>query len=113
MRNVSARKATWVTKVWHAAGERRRGSLRSMQNAVQYQPASQGSALTLVEMEQQRAGEVVGVSAAWRKLLMQAEMAAPHLQVGTIEGEHGSGKQTLARYVFGRSQLANGTFRRR
>ena len=64
-------------------------------------------------MEQQRAGEVVGVSAAWRKLLMQAEMAAPHLQVGTIEGEHGSGKQTLARYIFGRSQLADSAFRRR
>jgi two-component system response regulator AtoC len=84
-----------------------------MQSAVQYQPENSGSALTLVEMEPQRACEVVGVSAAWRKLLMQAEMAAPHLQVGTIEGEHGSGKQTLARYIFGRSQLANSAFRRR
>ena len=64
-------------------------------------------------MEPSRAGEVVGVSAAWRKLLMQAEMAAPHLQVGTIEGEHGSGKLTLARYVFTRSQLAKGDFKRR
>jgi DNA-binding NtrC family response regulator len=84
-----------------------------MQSAIQFHPQSVGSGLTLVEMEPPRAGEVVGVSAAWRKLLMQAEMAAPHLQVGTIEGEHGSGKQTLARYVFGRSQLAAGAFRRR
>ena len=56
---------------------------------------------------------IVGVSAAWRKLLMQAEMAAPHLQIGAVEGEHGSGKQTLARYIFGRSSLAGSTFQRR
>jgi two-component system response regulator AtoC len=84
-----------------------------MQSAVQIQPQSPGSGLTFVEMEPPRAGDMVGVSAAWRKLLMQAEMAAPHLQVGTIEGEHGSGKLTLARYVFNRSQLAAGAFRRR
>ena len=28
-----------------------------------------------------------GVSAAWRKLLLQADMAAPHVQVASIEGE--------------------------
>jgi two-component system response regulator AtoC len=55
----------------------------------------------------------VGVSAVWRKLLMQAEMAAPHLQVAAIEGEHGSGKQTLARYLFSHSPLANRNFQRR
>jgi DNA-binding NtrC family response regulator len=55
----------------------------------------------------------VGVSAAWRKLLMQAEMAAPHVQVATIEGEHGSGKHTLAHYLFSRSPLAGGRFERR
>jgi DNA-binding NtrC family response regulator len=54
-----------------------------------------------------------GVSAAWRKLLMQAEMAAPHVQVAAIEGEHGAGKQTLARYLFSRSPLAAGSFQRR
>jgi len=56
---------------------------------------------------------VVGVSAAWRKLLMQAEMAAPHLQVAAIEGEYGSGKHTLARYLFDRSPLAASPFERR
>jgi DNA-binding NtrC family response regulator len=55
----------------------------------------------------------VGVSAAWRKLLMQAEMTAPHLQVAAIEGEHGTGKQTLARYLFSRSPLAGSSFQRR
>jgi two-component system response regulator AtoC len=56
---------------------------------------------------------VVGVSAAWRKLIMQAEMAAPHLQIAAIEGEHGTGKNTLARYLFSRSPLAASTFQRR
>ena len=55
----------------------------------------------------------MGVSAAWRKLLMQAEMAAPHVQVAAIEGEHGTGKHTLARYLFSRSPLAGGAFQRR
>ena len=54
----------------------------------------------------------MGVSAAWRKLLMQAEMAAPHVQVAAIEGEHGAGKHTLARYLFSRSRLASTTFLR-
>jgi DNA-binding NtrC family response regulator len=44
---------------------------------------------------------------------MQAEMAAPHIQVATIEGEHGCGKQTLARYLFSRSTLAQTTFQSR
>jgi DNA-binding NtrC family response regulator len=77
-----------------------------------------GQGLVLVEQNQAAQGfaagfQLVGVSAAWRKLLMQAEMAAPHLQVGAIEGEHGSGKQTLARHLFGRSPLAGSSFQRR
>jgi two-component system response regulator AtoC len=44
---------------------------------------------------------------------MQVEMAAPHLQVATIEGEHGTGKQTLGRYLFSRSPLAASGFQRR
>ena len=53
-----------------------------------------------------------GVSAAWRKLLLQAEMAAPHVQIASIEGESGVGKQTLARYLLSRSSLAGSGFRR-
>jgi len=56
---------------------------------------------------------VAGVSAAWRKLLLQAEMAAPHVQVASIEGESGVGKQTLARYLLSRSTLAGSGFQRR
>ncbi|HEY3705627.1 MAG TPA: helix-turn-helix domain-containing protein [Terracidiphilus sp.] len=56
---------------------------------------------------------MAGVSAPWRKLLLQAEMAAPHVQVASIEGEHGAGKQTLARYLLSRSPLAGSAFQRR
>ena len=88
-----------------------------MQNATQlHNPSSalgpSGSNLSLVEIDQS-ATHVVGVSAAWRKLIMQAEMAAPHLQVATIEGEHGTGKHTLARYLYQRSPLRASTFQRR
>jgi DNA-binding NtrC family response regulator len=54
----------------------------------------------------------VGVSAAWRKLLMQIEMVAPYVQLATLEGEYGSGKHTLARYLYGRSPLAGSGFQR-
>jgi len=57
--------------------------------------------------------QVAGVSAAWRKLLLQAEMAAPHVQIASIEGESGVGKQTLARYLLGCSPLAASGFQRR
>ena len=67
----------------------------------------------LVEMEPVPEVSVAGVSAPWRKLLLQAEMAAPHVQVAAIEGEHGVGKQTLARYLLSRSPLAGSTFQRR
>src|ERR1017187_8145180 len=96
-------------------GPWRRGTLRAMYSAVQYQPVPQTSAsrLTLVEVESPSEARPVGVSAAWRKLLMQAEMAAPHVQVAAIEGEHGTGKHTLARYLFRRSPLAGSSFQRR
>jgi two-component system response regulator AtoC len=85
-----------------------------MQSSAQSHTQPSVSGLTLVELDSSAAAfHVVGVSAAWRKLLMQAEMAAPHLQVAAIEGEHGSGKYTLARYLFGRSPLASTSFQRR
>ncbi len=64
-------------------------------------------------MEAPPAAQMVGVSTAWRKLVTQAEMAAPHIQVAAIEGEHGAGKQTLARFLFSRSPLASTSFQRR
>ncbi len=90
-----------------------RDLLRSMQNAAQFPSQSPASGLSLVDTETQPLIQIVGVSAAWRKLIMQAEMAAPHLQVAVIEGEHGTGKHTLARYLFNRSPLAGSLFQRR
>jgi len=88
--------------------------LTPLHGSAQFQTHSASSGLTLVELDAAPATvHIVGVSAAWRKLLMQAEMAAPHIQVATIEGEHGSGKHTLARYLYARSPLAGAAFQRR
>jgi DNA-binding NtrC family response regulator len=93
-------------------GPQRRGTLTVMQNAVQFQSSLSAPRPTLVELDSVGSWQAAGVSAAWRKLLLQAEMAAPHVQVASIEGEHGVGKQTLARYLLSRSPLAGTTFRR-
>jgi len=86
--------------------------LRIMESAIRItQPLATGP--VRVEPEASLPVRMAGVSASWRKLVMQAEMAAPHLQVATIEGEHGTGKYTLARYIFRRSPLARETFQRR
>jgi len=87
--------------------------LRSMQSAAQFLAQPILSGLALVDVESPPAVQVVGVSASWRKLLMQAERSAPHLQVAAIEGEPGAGKQTLARYLFSHSPLAAAGFLRR
>jgi two-component system response regulator AtoC len=84
-----------------------------MRSDADYQPQPSVVGLTLVDVEAQAANQVAGVSSAWRKLLMHAEMAAPHVRVAAIEGESGAGKQTLARYLFSRSPLAASTFQRR
>jgi DNA-binding NtrC family response regulator len=83
-----------------------------MQNSVQVQSQPSISGFSLVEMESISNVQVAGVSAAWRKLLMQADMAAPHVQVASIEGEHGTGKQTLARYLLTHSPLVGTNFQR-
>ena len=84
-----------------------------MQSAGHFHPQPSAFSLSLVESESPQLTPVVGVSAAWRKLLMQAEMAAPHLQVAAIEGEPGIGKHTLAQFIFSRSPLAGSGFQRR
>ena len=57
--------------------------------------------------------QIASGNGEWRKLLAQAEVVGPHLQVAAIEGEQGSGKQTLARYLHARSLLARLPFQRR
>jgi DNA-binding NtrC family response regulator len=85
--------------------------LKSIHIASQFQPNT--PAFALVDPNAPNAAHHVGISAAWRKLIVQADMAAPHIQVAALEGEPGSGKQTLARYLFSRSPLAASTFQRR
>jgi len=82
-----------------------------MQNAAQYSSPLPGARPILMGPGIGPIG--AGVSAPWRRLLQQAEMAAPHLQVAAIEGEHGVGKQTLARCLQSRSPLAGLPFHRR
>ena len=82
-----------------------------MQTLGRFQPGAAG--LSLVEAESFPPLQIAGVSAAWNKLLQQAEMTAPHLQVAALEGEHGSGKHTLARFLHSRSPLAHLPLRRR
>jgi DNA-binding NtrC family response regulator len=86
--------------------------LRPMQSVAHFQPQSADSGISLVDVESTAATQAVGVSAAWRKLIMQAEMAAPHIQLAAIEGESGTGKHTLARFLFSRSLLAGTSFQR-
>jgi DNA-binding NtrC family response regulator len=88
-----------------------------MSNAAQFQVAGSRptpiTGFTLVDFDSQQSLQLVGVSAAWRKLITQADMAAPHIQVAAIEGEQGTGKHAFARYLFSRSPLAHSSFQRR
>ena len=91
-----------------------------IQTAAQFQtrPSVSGlqlhaSVLQILEAEPPQAAQIVAVNAVWRKLLLQAEMVAPHVQVAAIEGEKGVGKETLARHLHGSSPLARSDFQRR
>ncbi len=84
-----------------------------MQSTAHFQSQPSAAGLSLVELEPPGFAPLVGVSAAWRKLMSQAEMAAPQLQVASIEGEPGAGKHSLARFVVSRSLLAHSSFQRR
>lgn len=55
----------------------------------------------------------VGVSAVLRRLLLQAEITAPRLQIAAIEGEAGTGKHLFAQTIHALSPLADLPFRRR
>lgn len=85
----------------------------AMQTATQFTSQHSTTGPRLLEGEVSSSGQIVGVNAVWRKLLLQAEMVAPHLQFAAIEGEHGSGKQTVARFLHSHSILARAAFQRR
>jgi two-component system response regulator AtoC len=53
------------------------------------------------------------VSSALRRLLIQAEIAAPRLRVASIEGEPGTGKHLFAQTIHRQSAMSTFPFRRR
>lgn len=91
---------------------RKRVQSTVMHSAAQFSPHISSNGPQLLEAESY-VQPLVGVNAAWRKLLLQAEVVAPHLQIASIEGEQGSGKQTLARYLHTRSLVSRSPFQRR
>lgn len=50
--------------------------------------------------------QFIGVSSVRRRLLLQAQVAAPHLQIATIEGEPGTGKHLFAQILRRQSAVA-------
>jgi len=54
----------------------------------------------------------VAISTSARRLIHQIEVVAPHLQIATIEGEPGVGKQTIAKLLHGQSAYARSSFQR-
>jgi DNA-binding NtrC family response regulator len=56
--------------------------------------------------------QTVAHNVSWRKLVLRAEVVAPHLRCAVIEGEPGVGKQTLARFLHSRSIQAKSAFQR-
>ena len=85
----------------------------SLNTAAQIQTESSPSNFKPLPLNAIQPPRIVGVNAVWRKLLMQAEMVAPHFQLATIEGDHGTGKKTLARFLHSRSPMAKQNFQRR
>lgn len=84
-----------------------------MGTAAQFGSQISPSGLKLLELDPLLPAHLAGVSAPWRKLLLQTEMVAPHIQLVSIDGEQGAGKQTLARYLHHRSMQARSGFQRR
>ncbi len=56
--------------------------------------------------------QLAGGSGVWRRLLLQAEAVAPRLRAAFIEGDPGTGKETLARCLHARSLFAQSAFER-
>jgi two-component system response regulator AtoC len=83
-----------------------------MQSATQFESQPAFSGLPVAAAETPRNLGIIGASPAWHKLLMQVEMVAPYAQIAAIEGEHGCGKETLARYLHTRGPLARSAFQR-
>ena len=65
----------------------------AMHTAPQIQSSTPVSDARHLELETQVIAQMVHINSGWRKLLLQAEVVAPHLQLAAIEGENGSGNK--------------------
>ncbi len=73
------------------------------------QSASAASHRSATRMPDMQIASGIGL---WRKLLAHAEAVAPTLRTALIEGEQGSGKETLGRFLHARSRCARSAFQR-
>jgi DNA-binding NtrC family response regulator len=62
------------------------------------------------EREQEGEGELVGSSAAMRRLRLQVHRIGPHFRTVLVRGEAGTGKALVAKALHRASQCANGPF---
>ncbi|MDE3201562.1 MAG: sigma-54-dependent Fis family transcriptional regulator [Acidobacteriota bacterium] len=74
--------------------------------------AAAEQAVNLRQVDIPAPAQLVAINPVWRKIVTQAELVAPYMQTAVIEGESGSGKQTLARFLHTRSPLARTAFQR-
>lgn len=109
-----ARPMNFMSARDECSGPGRQDKLGSMRGAVPFlERPVRATGLSLVGPEPERSTRLAGISAAWRNLLAEAEMSVPHVRVAAIEGEPGSGKQTLASYMLRCSRFAGSAFQRR
>src|SRR5271156_3256822 len=58
----------------------------------------------------ERGFEIVGSSAEMRRLRLQVRRIGPHFRTVLVSGETGSGKELVARALYGMSQGSSGPF---
>jgi DNA-binding NtrC family response regulator len=88
------------------AGLQEASTLNTMQSPASFRSPLSVSAPGLRPVDNAFDDSLVAINPVWRKLLTQAELVAPHIQIAILEGESGCGKQTLARFLHSRSHLA-------
>src|SRR5262249_41191676 len=60
--------------------------------------------------ENRHADRAVGATAAWRHVLKRAGQVAATETIASLEGESGSGKEVIARYIHNHSPRRRGPF---
>lgn len=84
----------------------------SIENAISSTPAIDPERYGSPANSAEGCVRFIGEDPATRKLKNQVQLVAPHLRLGTIEGEPGVGKETLARHIYLRAISANSQLQR-